>query len=360
MKNNEEFRASVFEKAAAYKEKQRKKRSRRVRFVLVLTVCALIAVPLIYTPIGLTLGHFSTADFGGTAASSSSPLPDDNTPSGSEGMSESVGANATSGSSKPTVIPPSSSAATYPSANTTSSAESSVATTASAAVTTTATTVTLATTVTYVSAETTVTSITATTATRITAVTATYPSATTATIVTAVTATYPSATTATYPSATTATQVTPTYPSATSAPGVVIPDISAGDRIFANGAFAYKTEYEGKEKEGESTFEYYYYPESFPHGELGAYAKDYISSSFLNDNALIVVKATVSGGVPVLDRVYGINDGKNIIATVFLAMEEGMEHAPETWIMLIPVSKSTAAPMPDSVSVSFYEYPIDR
>ena len=46
MKNNEEFRASVFEKAAAYKEKQRKKRSRRVRFVLVLTVCALIAVPL--------------------------------------------------------------------------------------------------------------------------------------------------------------------------------------------------------------------------------------------------------------------------------------------------------------------------
>ncbi|MBQ8448680.1 MAG: hypothetical protein IJX27_07100 [Clostridia bacterium] len=349
MKNNEEFRASVFEKAAAYKEKQRKKRSRRVRFVLVLTVCALIAVPLIYTPIGLTLGHFSTADFGGTAASSSSPFPDDNTPSGSAGMSESVGANATVGSSKPTVIPPSSSAATYPSANTTSSAESSVATTASAAVTTTATTVTLATTVTHVSSETTVTSVTATTATRITAVTATYPSATTATIVTA-----------TYPSATTATQVTPTYPSATSAPGVVIPDISAGDRIFANGAFAYKTEYEGKEKEGESTFEYYYYPESFPHGELGAYAKDYISPSFLNDNALIVVKATVSGGVPVLDRVYGMNDGKNIIATVFLAMEEGMEHAPETWIMLIPVSKSTAAPMPDSVSVSFYEYPIDR
>ena len=348
MKNNEEFRASVFEKAAAYKEKQRKKRSRRVRFVLVLTVCALIAVPLIYTPIGLTLGHFSTADFGGTAASSSSPFPDDNTPSGSAGMSESVGANATSGSSKPTVIPPSSSAATYPSANTTSSAESSVATTASAAVTTTATTVTLATTVTHVSSETTVTSITATTATRITAVTATYPSATTATIVTA-----------TYPSATTATQVTPTYPSATSAPGVVIPDISAGDRIFANGAFAYKTEYEGKENEGESTFEYYYYPESFPHGELGAYAKDYISSSFLNDNALIVVKATVSGGVPVLDRVYGINDGKNIIATVLLAMEEGREHAPETWIMLIPVSKSTAVPMPDSVSVSFYEYRID-
>ena len=61
MKNNEEFRASVFAKAAAYEENRKKERRERTRRAFVAVLCALIAVPIIYLPISLIPGNTSTA-----------------------------------------------------------------------------------------------------------------------------------------------------------------------------------------------------------------------------------------------------------------------------------------------------------
>lgn len=61
MKNNEDFRASVFEKAAAYEAERKKKRQARLRRAAALVLCALVAVPLLYIPIKYTVGNISTA-----------------------------------------------------------------------------------------------------------------------------------------------------------------------------------------------------------------------------------------------------------------------------------------------------------
>ena len=61
MKNNEEFRASVFAKAAAYKAERKRKRRAFARRALLLLVCALIAVPMLYIPIRFSVGSIATA-----------------------------------------------------------------------------------------------------------------------------------------------------------------------------------------------------------------------------------------------------------------------------------------------------------
>jgi len=70
MKNNEEFRASVFRKAAAYEAERKRKSEARRRKTLALSVCMLVAVPLLYIPINFAVGNISTA--GSTAKTTGS------------------------------------------------------------------------------------------------------------------------------------------------------------------------------------------------------------------------------------------------------------------------------------------------
>ncbi|MBQ9746117.1 MAG: hypothetical protein IJW21_04785 [Clostridia bacterium] len=61
MKNNEEFRASVFEKAAAYEKRRKEKSKARARVALALVTVMLIFLPVLYIPMNFVLGNHSTA-----------------------------------------------------------------------------------------------------------------------------------------------------------------------------------------------------------------------------------------------------------------------------------------------------------
>lgn len=67
MKNNEEFRASVFERAAEYEKKRKEKRKERVRVALALMLTVLVFVPLLYIPLDHAMGGFPF--FGNNSAS---------------------------------------------------------------------------------------------------------------------------------------------------------------------------------------------------------------------------------------------------------------------------------------------------
>ena len=61
MKNNGDFRDSVFGKAAAYKEAGRFARKKRMKAVLATAICLLVLIPAVYIPVSVSLGNISTA-----------------------------------------------------------------------------------------------------------------------------------------------------------------------------------------------------------------------------------------------------------------------------------------------------------
>lgn len=283
MKNNEEFRASVFEKAAAYEAERAKKRGERIRRALAVGICTLIAVPAIYIPINFIAGDIATA---GSAASTGKGA--------GTTLSTTVGTYETAG--------------TPGALGTTNIEKTEVFETTTAAQTTTSQ---------HTTTDVKTTEVLQTTSTTGTAGTTALPGNTAE---------------------------------------VFIPDISLGDKIFCNGAFSYKTEYDSSV--GYVKSEYYYYPYSFEKGSLREYAEGYIdvSESFFDHQALIVAKITVDRGTPVLAR---IDSGEGIDVSIRLIISEGEKVAPTTWIILIPVSKKIAKPSPERVRFYINEYHLD-
>lgn len=62
MKNNEEFRESVFRKVREFEKKRKEKRQKFVRSAITLTLCVLFAVPVLYIPFGMLAGNMSAAE----------------------------------------------------------------------------------------------------------------------------------------------------------------------------------------------------------------------------------------------------------------------------------------------------------
>ena len=64
MKNNEEFRNSVFEKAEAYAHKRKERRAKNIRTAVAVAMTLAVFIPIIYLPISIGIGNNSTAGMG--------------------------------------------------------------------------------------------------------------------------------------------------------------------------------------------------------------------------------------------------------------------------------------------------------
>ncbi len=73
MKNNEEFRDSVFRKARDFENERKKKRGKCVRRIIALAICAVFAVPVLCIPFSTLLGDVSTSETTAMLAGMGSP-----------------------------------------------------------------------------------------------------------------------------------------------------------------------------------------------------------------------------------------------------------------------------------------------
>lgn len=64
MKNNEEFRNSVFEKAEAYRRERKERKSKNIRAALAVAMTLAVFIPIIYLPVSIGIGNNSTAGMG--------------------------------------------------------------------------------------------------------------------------------------------------------------------------------------------------------------------------------------------------------------------------------------------------------
>ena len=62
MKNYEEFRNAVFEKAAAYEKQKRSKRQKALRIALSVSLCLAVFIAVTAVPFGLILGNLDEAN----------------------------------------------------------------------------------------------------------------------------------------------------------------------------------------------------------------------------------------------------------------------------------------------------------
>lgn len=75
MKNNEEFRDSVFQKAQEFEKKRKEKRGKCLRRIIALAICAVFAVPVLYVPLGALVGNIATAETTNTLSETGVGVP---------------------------------------------------------------------------------------------------------------------------------------------------------------------------------------------------------------------------------------------------------------------------------------------